>query len=1142
MNALHFSLFVSEKQMLCIGFYLWKQQQQKEQEQKERELRKEKRIRRNNKKRMGCKQSKHQRNATINHHATMISEDQESSFDLHPNSLIKKHQQQTQQNYGSPNIISSDGRKGSSGGVDESMGFKLLDSCDYHYRDSFQGNTEQQHKGNIDRNGDNITDDDTSFEEDNASSCYNLSPIHSDHQIRKTLKRDNTKTEKNNVLEHPNEYEYSLSDTNNNEEKDALMEILNKPSLLTESDWMQITQLLELREESSLESFDRPKQTTATTTALHVSCKRVFSSTMNAYHNNNSHSSSIIVNAIQALIRKYPQDVFQQDPNRNIPIHYLLTTPIDITTSAFSTSDNKTRTKTKEVILEIMTQIVDLILSKVTTTTSSLQQQANKEIIQEYFSRNDILPWKCSCLYRILQIHFQEGEEKMDGNCNDQQVYKIMYNLLKNQLFPFMPSSSSHHYDYHNAETKDTPLNLLYRRSIRHMYEQDKFFQGDNSRREIVQHRQKYKIAHEQTWKLIKLILLHMSGTSEATTEDNDSISSSSILLHAAVQMECPPQLVLDLLHRADAAANKKNSTSTTKNYHVLHNIMGELPIHKAAASIPNYTSLYYPKFLMDTLISHFPSTTRIPTNIVTSNGGETDHEEVEEQDEKYPLQIAMEAGAIHFVKKHNRGQENNIMNDEHDEAEYEQVIDRLTVLRNCSNIGVKTLYASFPKAFDIMFENMLSSNNIDGHFTQQQPESQSSYDDDDLYSEATSNTSIPFSNTSNLMVSSPISSLAKSSPVSAGRIPQTNTNTNQQILVYDTTTYRELRRILQGEDSQLSFFEQQEQEDQQHLQQHSHSYNKDYSKTSTVIFNIQKPNARPQDVISSMWAYPTDAAIQMLSCVTLVNLINNSRNENNQNYKKKENMVALQICVAGGIEAVVNAMKNLPLEAVIQQKAFEVLTLLADVSETNHYDKNKSYSNRLEIPIVSSGCIELIIKAMTRFSKDPIIQKEGCICLCSIIQSKLASSTTSAMRTIEQNQDIGSTIKLLASVKGFEVLINAIENFLHANRNTSSSGILDSVSDVGTHIGHDEKEDNLNDMVVKEACRTLHIFLQADLLSQEEEGNKDGDNKSSTMKLIVDDENHNQINLLLLFQEVKRKYPNDCKYIAETIMDILAC
>ena len=117
----------------------------------------------------------------------------------------------------------------------------------------------------------------------------------------------------------------------------------------------------------------------------------------------------------------------------------------------------------------------------------------------QYLARCQVLPWKCSALYRFLQTlpsasyrddHDLSQSQSSNSNSNTHSNQKVnavavamirlIQESLPDRIVALMENENS---------LADTPLLLLYRRWSRHRYEAEKFFPGDNSRDEVVQHR-----------------------------------------------------------------------------------------------------------------------------------------------------------------------------------------------------------------------------------------------------------------------------------------------------------------------------------------------------------------------------------------------------------------------------------------------------------------------------------------------------------------------------------------------------------------------------------------------------------------------------------------------------------------------------
>jgi hypothetical protein len=134
----------------------------------------------------------------------------------------------------------------------------------------------------------------------------------------------------------------------------------------------------------------------------------------------------------------------------------------------------------------------------------------------------------------------------------------------------------------------------------------EKFFTGDNSRPEVVNHRRRYKVAAGNTWKIIELLLKPGGGGGGRWK-----------LVHRAIQVETPPDLL-----RYIVETNAEELTQADD--------AGNLPIHYAAKSIPQESSFpaFYSKYIIDELLYKFPEAAGIPDG-----------------DGKYPLDLAVQSG-----------------------------------------------------------------------------------------------------------------------------------------------------------------------------------------------------------------------------------------------------------------------------------------------------------------------------------------------------------------------------------------------------------------------------------------------------------------------------------------------------------------
>lgn len=143
-----------------------------------------------------------------------------------------------------------------------------------------------------------------------------------------------------------------------------------------------------------------------------------------------------------------------------------------------------------------------------------------------------------------------------------------------------------------NDSNYDKPLALLYRRFSRQFDQSEKFFPGDNSRREVVEHRTKYKTAAMNTWKIILALLDPLLDKRKAV--------SDFYMVHAAVNIDCPPDLLRYIIETRPEEVRKANERK-------------RLPLHVAAdaktggGSSMASTSKYHYKFVIDELLYSYP-------------------------------------------------------------------------------------------------------------------------------------------------------------------------------------------------------------------------------------------------------------------------------------------------------------------------------------------------------------------------------------------------------------------------------------------------------------------------------------------------------------------------------------------------------
>ncbi len=201
---------------------------------------------------------------------------------------------------------------------------------------------------------------------------------------------------------------------------------------------------------------------------------------------------------------------------------------------------------------------------------------ADYEVSMDYLSRNDVV--------------FNAN----DGECTP--LYHVVANLpddFTNAPGPTVHLVSTVHFPkpsmvaVKNRSNYDKPLALLYRRFSRQFDLSEKFFPGDNSRDEVVAHRQKYKVAAMNTWKVILALLDPIA--------DKKKSVSDFFMVHAAVRMETPPDLLRYIIETRPEEVRQANDE-------------GRLPLHVAANARSHAAeSSYHYKFVIDELLYSYP-------------------------------------------------------------------------------------------------------------------------------------------------------------------------------------------------------------------------------------------------------------------------------------------------------------------------------------------------------------------------------------------------------------------------------------------------------------------------------------------------------------------------------------------------------
>ncbi len=279
-------------------------------------------------------------------------------------------------------------------------------------------------------------------------------------------------------------------------------------------------------------------------TPLHIACRLI--STVTPSPDNFDASP---IDAIRVMIR-CSADAAALNRKGNIPLHDAIRPILNKTNPLLSTRHQ--------------VEVVNFLIA------------ADFEASREYLSRNNVTfddsKDQCTPLYHVVS-----GLPDDFVNAPGPTV-----SLASTLHFPNPAMATTK-----NMSNYDKPLALLYRRFSRQFDVSEKFFPGDNSRKEVVEHRQKYKVAAMNTWKIILALLDPVADKKKAV--------SDFFMVHAAVKNECPQDLLRYIIETRPEEVRQVNE-------------LGRLPLHVAANAAPDAAeSSYHYKFVVDELLYSYP-------------------------------------------------------------------------------------------------------------------------------------------------------------------------------------------------------------------------------------------------------------------------------------------------------------------------------------------------------------------------------------------------------------------------------------------------------------------------------------------------------------------------------------------------------
>jgi len=336
------------------------------------------------------------------------------------------------------------------------------------------------------------------------------------------------------------------------------------------------------------ESFETP---------LHLACRILEQSHPSATQDRTTASPA---DAIRVLIQCCAESVSKTDIDGYIPLHYII---------PHSRRPNILHQQQNPQLNHIQNQV----------TVLNLLISADYDSSMKYLSRSDVkfspTDRACTPLYHAVS---SIQDDFLQHSCPTVDLISTIHSAC-----PKMVSVK-------NRDNRDTPLAQLYRRFSRQINLSEKCFLGNNSRKEALEHRLRYETSAMNTWKIILNLLLPTASGDEKEGEGLKQQQrrrrrnpSDSYVLHSAVKMSCPPDLIQYIIK------SRPNEVSKTDEH-------GCLPLHIAATTTPlsassssnNEAGNDYSKLIIEKILSAFPE------GAACAN-----------RDGKLPLQLAIESG-----------------------------------------------------------------------------------------------------------------------------------------------------------------------------------------------------------------------------------------------------------------------------------------------------------------------------------------------------------------------------------------------------------------------------------------------------------------------------------------------------------------
>ena len=291
-------------------------------------------------------------------------------------------------------------------------------------------------------------------------------------------------------------------------------------------------------------------------TPLHVACS------LGSSHANTPTLSDVAVSCIRVIVDSCPVAASHRDKREHVPLDGIMSSMMSASANGVASSSSSSSFRIR---------VARMLLERDSHSVVSLGKELYR-IIESLPDDTDVPLGPTVEFVRLLVNRRGSG---WVGRAEEEEANRVT--LISDAM-------------------DDDVLALLYRRFVRQFDQSERFFEGDNSRSEVVRHREIFKNAAVNTFNIIEILMRRQHDD-----DDADGSYDDDLLVHNAVRAgSCPPDLLryivetnLEMVAEPDSRGNLP-----------LHYAAGHADVCRLSAAQPPES---YSKYVIDELLYAYP-------------------------------------------------------------------------------------------------------------------------------------------------------------------------------------------------------------------------------------------------------------------------------------------------------------------------------------------------------------------------------------------------------------------------------------------------------------------------------------------------------------------------------------------------------